>query len=224
MRNAVVLAAGLAVAPLASAQFFENFDSYPLGAMGMVNGWDVWDGTGSPGVVTDAQSLSPKQSLEINGFDDQVKDLGGHGSGVWHLSANQYMPGNFTGQTFFIVLNDYNKGGAKDWALQMLFTSTTVSDLDRGGSLPVIKDKWVTVDLFVDLDNDKMELYYGGNLVSSGVFTSQGSGGGLKNLDTLDLFSNNGSTVYWDDVGLVPAPGAMALLGLGGLLASRRRR
>jgi hypothetical protein len=36
---------------------------------------------------------------------------------------------------------------------------------------------------------------------------------------------NNDTTVYWDDVSLVPAPGAAALLGLGGLtLIGRRRR
>ena len=35
---------------------------------------------------------------------------------------------------------------------------------------------------------------------------------------------NNDTTVYWDDVSLVPAPGAAALLGLGGMLLARRRR
>jgi hypothetical protein len=45
----------------------------------------------------------------------------------------------------------------------------------------------------------------------------------------VQTFLDNGrgfdTTVYWDDVSLVPAPGAAALLGLGGLtLMGRRRR
>lgn len=40
----------------------------------------------------------------------------------------------------------------------------------------------------------------------------------------IEINSGQGGTVFLDNASLIPAPGAAALLGLGGLVASRRRR
>ncbi|MEX2219360.1 MAG: MYXO-CTERM sorting domain-containing protein [Phycisphaerales bacterium] len=42
--------------------------------------------------------------------------------------------------------------------------------------------------------------------------------------DIRTFTGNNQNATGWDNIAIVPAPGALALLGLGGLLAGRRRR
>jgi uncharacterized repeat protein (TIGR01451 family) len=61
----------------------------------------------------------------------------------------------------------------------------------------------------IDLDNDSQSFYYGGQLLYSGSWTDEVSGGGSLNIDTIDLFANGASPVYYDDIGLSGPPPAV---------------
>jgi hypothetical protein len=45
-----------------------------------------------------------------------------------------------------------------------------------------------------------------------------------KNLSGFSIFGTSSGPAYFDDVTIVPVPSSLALLGIGGLAASRRRR
>ena len=85
-------------------------------------------------------------------------------------------------------------------------------------------DEWVELRVEIDLDTDSQDFFYGGDLLYSKSWTDGVSGGGASNIAVIDLFANPGSTsVYYDDMSLIPAPAACLLLAMGGLVGRRRR-
>lgn len=97
---------------------------------------------------------------------------------------------------------------------------------------PIVYDDYNT---FRIVSTGSAFLYYvNGSLVHTGAYYSQG---GYEALQTVFVqaynFGDSSNTMtlpdssysaYWRNVYAVPSPGAMALLGLGGMLAGRRRR
>jgi len=74
-----------------------------------------------------------------------------------------------------------------------------------------------------------MENLTGGGSTSvtpTGWFMTGGSGSTLALPASVRFFVGGaaGNTMGWDNLNIIPAPGTVALLGLGGLLATRRRR
>jgi hypothetical protein len=211
----------------ASAQWADDFDSYPDGTLLYeVNGWTGWDGaSGAAGTVTNAQAFSAPHSIAVSGTGDAVHPFSGYDSGVWTFTAYQYIPDTLDALTYFILNDVYNHGGPYDWAVEMHMDPATglVTEIahNDGSSTPILYNQWVEIRTLIDLDNNYMENYYNGVMLASGVWDVGGDG--LVELQNVDLYAPHTETVYYDNFSLVPAPGTLAALGLG-LCAIRRRR
>jgi uncharacterized repeat protein (TIGR01451 family) len=211
----LVLALALitAMVAVAGGPFSEDFDSYNDGdQMHGVNGWKGWGNDVNAGaLVSNLQSRSGPNSVDVNTASDLVHEFSAS-SGQWILTAWQYIPGNVTGQPYFIVLNTYDDPCATcNWSLQLCFDPTSGNVFDdsaatcSGNSVPFVTDQWAEIRLEIDLDADSFDVYYNNAaLVTAGVWSQHTSGGGTATIGALDLWSNGSSAVYYDDISLVP--------------------
>ncbi len=211
----------------ASAQWADDFDSYPNGTLLYeVNGWTGWDGaSGAAGTVTNAQAFSAPHSIAVSGTGDAIHPFSGYDSGVWTFTAYQYIPDTLDALTYFILNNEYNHGGPYDWAVEMHMDPSTgmVTEIvhNDGSAAPILYNEWVEIRTLIDLDSNYMEAYYNGTMVASGAWNIRT--GGLISLQNVDLYAPHIETVYYDNLSLVPTPGTLAALGLV-VCAPRRRR
>jgi hypothetical protein len=110
------------------------------------------------------------------------------------------------------MLNTYADGGPNNWTLQLCFDSASGNVFDdsgatcAGNALPFVTDQWAEIRIEIDLDADLFDLYYnGGQLITGGVWSQHTSGGGVTSIGAVDLWSNGGTSVYYDDMSLVEA-------------------
>ena len=192
----------IALPMLASAQTYsENFDSYSAGSglMGQ-GGWAGW-GCGSAGeaFVTGQFSNSPPNSVDITPTTDIVQEFSGVTSGMWEISAMCYVPSGGSGETYFILLNTYVCPTTFNWSLDLLFDQSAgmVSSVEGSATTPIINDQWVEVKVEFNLGTDTQTLYYNGAFFDTIPWAGVG---GVAELAALDLFSNGGSSIYWDDI------------------------
>lgn len=189
------------------ADWTENFDSYPLGSgLHGQGGWHGWDGNqGADAYISDLYSRSAPQSVKIEAASDMVHEYTGATSGVWVYTAWQYIPPEFSGTSYFILLNQYHDLGPYNWSTEVRFESsshTVVSDSD-GSTLPLITGQWVELRVVIDLDSDTQTFYYGGTQLYSLSWTEGLTGGGDLNIAAVDLFANSASPVFYDDLSLI---------------------
>ena len=213
MRNSLhlFLTAALVLAPAAALAWADNFDGYANGS-GLHNqgGWRGWDGNvGANAFVSNLQSRSAPHSAAVLPTSDIVQQYVGVNTGQWVLTGYNYVPSGVSGPQYLILLNVYNEGGPYNWSLDLLYdlTANQVRDADFPATppLPLIRNQWVQTRIEINFATDTQAIYYGGNLLTQKSWTEGASGGGELNLDALDLFSNNGATIYWDDLSLLEA-------------------
>jgi hypothetical protein len=186
-------------------------------------GWKGWDNVPSAaGQVTNVQAHSGQYSNQIWLNSDNVHEYPGYTSGQWVYTAWQYIPENFSGMTYFILLSDYWDGGDQTckWALQIHFDSVTgfvESERDYTVDLPLIKGRWVQLRCDIDLTADSMSFYYDNELLISKPWTAgpNNLNDGILNISAVDLFANGASPVYYDDISLAP-PGSPLSCEAGG--------
>ena len=185
-------------APVASADWEDNFDSYVLGSgLHGQGGWAGWDNDPAwDAYVTDIYAYSAPHSVEIIPTSDIVQEFS-ETSGKWVMEAWHYIPSGSTGEQFFILLNTYTPGGPYAWSMDLMFDSDagTVTVKEGTGVTSIINDQWVEVMVKINLDTDTQEIYYDGTLLDAIGW----SGTGVVEIAALDLFSNGGSTINWDD-------------------------
>ena len=111
----------------------DNFDSYATGSqLHGQGGWKGWDNNPAAGALTSsAQARSAPNSAAIVGASDLVHEYSGYTSGQWVYTAWQYVPTNFTGQSYFILLNTYNDAGTTQLVDPTLFRCVSGSGLRR---------------------------------------------------------------------------------------------
>lgn len=214
----VTKATGLTPKPLARS-WSDNFDSYTNGQLldgtSDDGGWKGWDNnSAAAGRVSDAQSRSAPYSDQIWASSDNVHEYSGYTSGQWVYTAWQYIPTNFSGTTYFILLSDYLDGQDTSnlWALQIAFYSQGFLNSEFDGiTAPITKGQWVELRTLIDLNTDDMQFYYGNQLVIDKPWTygpNNQEGYGVLAISAVDLFANSSSPVYYDDMSLMPqAPG-----------------
>lgn len=234
MKKLAILAVVATFAAAANAQWSDNFDSYANGMqLHGVNGWVGWNNDpGAGALVSNAQSSSAPNSVDIVGATDLVQIFAGATSGIWMFSGNMYIPTAYTGNTYFIMMNTYTGNGG-NWSMQMHFDSVTGMVRNIGGSnnvvtetqTPFVRGVWTPFDVMIDLDANTHVGRYNGTEVVSGAWYGAP---GIAAIANIDLFANGATSVYYDDLSLqvVPEPATFVALGIGiaGLVALRRRK
>jgi PKD domain len=193
----------------------DNFDSYANGQFldGGTDdgGWKGWDNVPSSGAyVTNSQSVSTPNSVDVNGATDLVHEYEGYTTGKWIYRAMQYIPTDFTGNTYFILLSDYTDGAGQNnkWALVIRFDQVNqyVESEADAVTTPLITGQWVELRTQIDLDTDWFQFYYGNTLLIEKAWTAgwNNAGDGFLVIDAVDLFANTATSVYYDDISLLP--------------------
>ncbi|MBM4062662.1 MAG: hypothetical protein FJ265_16425 [Planctomycetes bacterium] len=229
------------LASLATAQWSENFDSYAVNSQ-VVNqgGWEEW-GPGAGAFVSNVQSRSPGNSIAIAGPSDLVHQYLGYTTGKWVYRTWQYIPSTMTGATYFILLSEYAyPAGPYNWNVQVEFSiaNGVKGNFGRGvighNTVPLVTNAWVEIKVLIDLDQDWTQFYYDGVLLDEplvldhptlggGYQWSRGVFGGNTNVNwmniaAVDLYANNATAVYYDDMSLHAAQFEVFGTGCGGAM------
>jgi hypothetical protein len=190
--------------------WFEDFDSYTNGSS--IHGQGGWKGWYNNPVftayVTDIRCRSSPHSLEIKGQSDPVHEFSGYISGERIFTAWQYIPTDFSGWSYFILLSHYEDGGVYEsnkWAVQIRFNSSGIVESDYDDlQLPLITGRWIELRTEIDLDSDWFEFYYDGDLLVEKKWTAEpdNSDEGILNICAVNLCSSTGTSIYYDDLSI----------------------
>jgi|GEM_PF-6830945 len=211
--------------PAVAALWSEKFDSYGLGSsMHGQGGWKGWgDDPSFDAVVTDAQARSAPHAVDVVDAADLVHEYEDHASGKWVYTAWQYIPSDFVGGqgpqldgSFFVMLNTYSDAGPYEddhWSVQLNFDSNDgMLKVYYGNGMntvdvPYDTDRWVEIQVAIDLDDDWTEIYYDDTLITGYSWTGGVLGGGAGALDVaaVDLYANGSTSIYYDNFSLRPA-------------------
>lgn len=199
-----ILCLGVATA---SADWYDGFETYPAGGgLHGMGGWAGWNGDpAADAIVTDLFAFVGSQSVAIAGGADIVQAFSGYTAGVWILSAWMFIPTDFDGETYFIVLNTYEPNGAQNWSVQTHFTAGTIISDTGGETIPYVSGEWAELRLEIDLGANVQTFYYNGNMFYQASWTEGVSGGGALNIGCVDLYANGATEVYYDEMRLEPA-------------------
>ena len=192
-------------------EWADNFDSYLTDSeLHGQGGWKGWGNDITYGAtVTDNKAQSLPNSAAIVGQTDIVHEYSEANTGFWTYTAWQFIPNNYEGASSFILLNAYDDLLTEvSWSVEVVFDSasgTVYNNGKSGGSLPLVFGRFVELRVEIDLVNDEQSFYYGGDLLYSGSWTGEVSDAGALNLAAVDLFANDASVVYYDDMSLTIA-------------------
>ena len=191
----------------------DDFESYSVGQFldGTPDdgGWRGWDNDPAWGAyVVDTYAYEGEKSVEIVDTTDLIHLYPGYTSGQWTYTALQFVPEDFSGNSYFILLSDYTDGAGQEnqWAIQMRFDSLNqiVESEHDTINLPLITGEWVKLQVLIDLDADLFKFYYGGALLIEKAWTAghNNLGDGFLNISAVDLFANGATEVYYDAMSL----------------------
>jgi len=201
LRLLVVAVAVASICSTAGAQAFtEDFESYAAGTdLQNVGGWKGWDNTpGASAPVSDAFAYSGANSVEIVPSADLVHEFDIAG-GKWVFSTMMYIPSGTSGTSYFILLNSYDDGANQDWSVQTLLdlgAGTLSSYYVAGSQADIIYDEWIELKLVIDLDENTVDEFYNGVEFASHQWDDTEH----DTIGAVDLFGNNASSIYYDDI------------------------
>jgi hypothetical protein len=194
----------------------DDFESYPVGhyldnaSEPEDGGWKAWDSDSTYGAyVMDIEAYDGTRSVEIVDTSDLVHEYEGYTAGKWTYTAYQYIPEEFSGNTYFILLSDYADGQGQNnkWAIQMRFDSLNqvIESEHDGINMPLIVGEWVELITVIDLDADLFKFYYNGCILTEKAWTAGpgNEGDGVLNIAAVDLYANGATEVYYDGMSLV---------------------
>jgi hypothetical protein len=210
---------------LRAHRWMDDFEAYAAGSQVVgQGGWEEW-GAGAGALVSNAFARSGANSIDVNTTTDLVHRFEGYTDGKVALTAWQYIPTGYSGQTYWVMLDQYAAGGPYDWVMQWYFDSAT--GVIRGwfgssteiATIPYVLDQWVEIKVVAHFDEDWCEILYNGTqlddpavpdhpTIGGGYTWSLGWNGSsttvINNLAALDLYANSASSVYYDDITINP--------------------
>ena len=207
--------------PAGGGEFTDDFESYPLGEICGMNGWEEWNGSVDVcASVTDEQASSGTQSLVLvgavggnNGQGDDTVQLFDVNEGQWTFSCQTYVPDDASGEASIILLNTYPAAVNSDWSVVVALNADLGTVADFNGTLlaALKKGEWVEFRTEIDLAADTCDYYYGDEYMGQLSWTGGIQAGGQPRIQCLDLYGGEPGTgttgTYIDDVALVPAGG-----------------
>lgn len=216
--------------------WLEQFEVYDVGTgLHGQNAWKGWQNDPTvDAAVTDDQANGGFNALDVAGASDVVHEFDGHTSDRWAFTAWQYIPSDFESGgvppdrgSYFILWNTYSDSGPPEEdhkSVQYNFDSNDgMLKVYYGNgmdtvSVPYETDQWAEIKVVVDLDADVAEVYYADALLAAYPWTGgiQGSGIGAREIRAVELFANDSSSIYYDDLSLrmTPVPGDLNCDGL----------
>jgi len=212
------LGASAVLGASARTWWIDNFDSYAndqfLDGGADDGGWEGWGYSPAVGAyVRDDYHYTNPYSVEISVASDLVHQYTGYTSGTWTFMTKIYIPVDFSGMSYFILLCDYDGVGSGNvWTVIVRFDSELdiVESEFNGEQAPIIYAEWVAFRCRINLDSDWLQIYYDDVLLAEHAYTDtvQGTGGGSLNIAAVDLFANGATSVYYDDmmIGCWPNP------------------
>ena len=191
----------------------DNFDTYTLGQFldgdPTDGGWKGWDNDPTFGAfVVDDQALSSPHSLEVAFETDLIHEYSGYTQGQWTYIAWVFVPGDFVGNSYFMILSDYEdgQGAGNKWQFVMRFDADNqiVESENDGNFLHLKTNEWIEIRVEIDLDTDWFQLYYDDDLLVEREWTAgwDGSFDGFLVIDAVDLYASGASEIYYDDMSL----------------------
>ncbi len=180
----------------------EDFDALTAGGYvgGQLGGlWTTWSGApGTPedALVSDMYSLSPSNSMLIEGGTDAFQLFAAEDitAGKWVYSNNIYIP---TGKVGYWNLQKTTTAG-DEWGFQIMYEDDMTMVIDANGFgaaiVPYVNDVWYHNVFIVDIDNDWAEFYVDDALIIEYQW-SLGTQGvpGLFSIGGTNYFANPGT-------------------------------
>lgn len=232
---ALVAVAGSANAQVLKFAGFEASEGYVLGDL---FGQQGWTDTGDVANVTSALAATGTRSISI--------DSSPVASSSWWWPSVNHNTGTSANKTVIASVDMYLKtGGTKsgNWGLDCYdgagsFARVTALWVNSSGLVnywngttsvvtgtSVSYDAWNNLKITMDYVTQKASFAINGSTIASGISFSAGVTNIFGDAD-INLQAAGFDTTYFDNykIEAVPAPSALALIGLGGLFAGRRRR
>ena len=185
----------------AQVLYSDNFDSYANNAkVAQTIGstwWTTWSnapGGAEDGIISNAQSVSPSNSVYIAGSNDQIFKCGGKTTGRYEISWQMFVPTSHIG--YFNLLHNFS-GANSEWAFQAyIYNDSIYVDADgakaAGGQF--IRNTWHAVKLIVDVDDDFASCFIDGIELISYQWSKGAFGDGTMNkLDAINFYAWDGS-------------------------------
>ena len=93
---------------------------------------------------------------------------------------------------------DFSGNFRLTWDLENLYFHAEITDDIEQSAPEEISDVWMydCIDIVIDLDTNTIDEYYNGTLWTSHVWDDDAHG----TLQAIDLWGNNASSVYYDDI------------------------
>lgn len=183
--------------------------------------WSSWENDPGSGLSEASSAFgNPGLSVQVSGtraggVDDLVHTYQGLNisSGTWLYAADLYVPSGTTGESYFILLNQYAADGqttSENWSTQIHIDGDNAnleSDFD-GGTVALQFNVWRRIETIISLDDDLQTIKYDGEVINlpGKTWTGGVSGGGIASIGAVDLYGNNASPVYYDNISLCSIP------------------
>lgn len=175
--------------------------------------------------MVDDQALSGPHSVDIVDDSDLLQEFTGICSGAWTFSCWMYIPIEFSGKSYFYMMSYYKDNISQgDLRYQVVLSFNSQSGVVKsegfGPTLPLIMGQWVEIRVEIDLDADWFECYYNDELLDEKNWTtgSFNQNDGYFNLNSVHIWANGATSVYYDDFFLEGETGPIPNLACDGEL------